>query len=956
MIIHLVGAQRTNYPWGFENRLIPAIKELGHTLISTDYRQERPHLQKLLTQKADLILVCKGEGIKPDLLEACPAVTAVWYAEQLGTPFSHDETSLARRKELAFNLPAFDYAFSHDPANLLIYKRLGAQRVSPLPCAAVDPALNRKLDIPKKYDVVFVGSKTPRRKKLLEDLAQKGIAVYTPDIWDAEELNNLFNESRIVLNLHLSDLLNTETRVAEVLGAGSFLLTEPLSDRDLVQPGKHFAEFASGDMEELAGKIRYYLAHEKERETIALDGYRFIHQNHTYAKRIQTILDAVDFSLNRRIWPSYSLGIPLNTRLQPTLRLERYNTMVKESLKTELKLTDAFVYSQQWYDTEYHLERLGLDVRTFDEIRTQYENNSYRKRLQAILDFAKIDQGPLNWLEVGCHVGMTAYWAACRYPQAHFYMFDFSKTSIDWLHREFPFPKRATIWQTSVENIRLPDDSLDSRMDVVTCMDVTQHLPDPVYRKMIDELKRVMKPSGLLILLQGTAPNEEHIHILQEEQIDADFLAAGFEKTPSLHPTVHLFRKPCDESLSEGDIKSHNHSVSSSTPVNGQQKENSQSLKNSREQNDTGHLVKRIDARPIPNIQGPNASTLQNSASANDIGLTLEEYPSTGKRSRNLRILAAFAHFNWEDHNLQPALEEFGEVIRLRWPPYNQYEDNWHFSKKQWFNIRLLEAIEKAHAAKPIDVFFGYVSGRLVFPSTIRTIGRMGIPTLSMSLDDRTKFRSRLEPTGYAGMIDIAGAFSLCWTSTEDAVKQYESVGARAIYLPEGANPLVYRPLNIPFDMDVSFVGQCYGQRAKIIEQLKNKGINVQTFGKGWPSGELTVEEMVQIYNRSRINIGFSMVGDHEDVFCLKGRDFEIPISGGLYLTQFHPELGNVYDIGKEIICYQGLDDMVAKIRHYLERPEEAEEIRKAGYQRAVKEHTWVQRFRRAFEAMGLLK
>jgi spore maturation protein CgeB len=98
------------------------------------------------------------------------------------------------------------------------------------------------------------------------------------------------------------------------------------------------------------------------------------------------------------------------------------------------------------------------------------------------------------------------------------------------------------------------------------------------------------------------------------------------------------------------------------------------------------------------------------------------------------------------------------------------------------------------------------------------------------------------------------------------------------------------------------------------------------------------------------------MVGDHEDVFCLKGRDFEIPISGGLYLTQFHPELGNVYDIGKEIICYQGLDDMVAKIRHYLERPEKAEEIRKAGYQRAVKEHTWVQRFRRAFEAMGLLK
>jgi len=345
MIVHLVGAQQTNYPWGFENRLIPAIKELGHTLISTDYRKQRPNLPNLLTQKADLILVCKGEGIDPHLVESTPCVTALWYAEQIGTSESHDETSLARRKELAFNLHAFDYAFSHDPANLLVYRRLGAQRVFPLPCAAVDPVLNHKINTPKKYDVVFVGSKTPRRKKILGALTKKGIDVYSPDIWDPEKLNTLFNESRIVLNLHLSDLLNTETRVAEVLGAGSFLLSETLSDPDLVRAGTHFVQFASGDIEELADKIRYYLAHENEREAIALNGYRYIHEYHTYTKRILTILETVDFSLNRRIWPSYSLGIPFNARLQPTLRLDRYNAMVKERLKSELKLGDEFVYS-----------------------------------------------------------------------------------------------------------------------------------------------------------------------------------------------------------------------------------------------------------------------------------------------------------------------------------------------------------------------------------------------------------------------------------------------------------------------------------------------------------------------------------------------------------------------------------------------------------------------------------
>lgn len=546
MIIHLVGAQHSNYPWGFENRLVSAIRQLGHDVLDTDFRQERDRLPELLQQKADMILVCKGEGINPHLIESSPCITSLWYAEQIGTPDRYDDTALSRRKELTFNVQAFDYVFSHDPANLLVYKRLEAERVNALPCAAVDPALNRKLDLPKKYDVVFVGSKTPRRRKLLETLEHKGINLYSPDIWNAEDMNRLFNESRIVINLHLSDLLNTETRVAEVLGSGSFLLSETLSDLDLVDDGKHFIGFTPGDTNELAEKIRYYLNHEREMENIARQGYQHIHENHTYATRIQKILNTVDFSFNHRIWPAYIIGVPTNVKMKPTLRIDRYNAAVRERLLAELKLSDQFIYSQEFYDTEYHNGRLGLDVRSFDEIRSQYEHRPYYQRMQYIFDLLNIPQSGINWLEVGCHVGMTAYWASCRYPEARLYMFDFSETAINWLKKEFPFQDRAVIWQTSVENIRLADDGLDASMDIVTCMDVTEHLPEPIYRNMIAELKRVMKPGGLLIFLQGTAPNDEHIHILKEEQIDEDFLASGFEKVTSPQPELHFFRKPIE--------------------------------------------------------------------------------------------------------------------------------------------------------------------------------------------------------------------------------------------------------------------------------------------------------------------------------------------------------------------------------------------------------------------------
>jgi len=338
MILHLVGAQQSNYPWGFENRLIPAIQELGHTLIATDFRQESARLPERLAQPADLILFCKGEGIDPHLIESCPCVTALWYAEQIGTPEAWDDTALARRKELAFNIHAFDHTFSHDPANLRLYKSLGAEKADPLPCAAVDPALNRRLHIPKKFDVVFVGSKTPRRLKILEELARKGIGVYSPDIWNAEEMNRLFNESRIVLNCHLSELLNTETRVAEVLGSGSFLLSETLSDGDLVEEGRHFIGFTPGATDEMIDKIRYYLDHDRQREEIASQGHDHIHHRHTYGHRIRKILDAVDFSANRRIWPAYDIGVPTNGKDKPTLRLDRFNAHVRERLEMRERL------------------------------------------------------------------------------------------------------------------------------------------------------------------------------------------------------------------------------------------------------------------------------------------------------------------------------------------------------------------------------------------------------------------------------------------------------------------------------------------------------------------------------------------------------------------------------------------------------------------------------------------
>lgn len=88
---------------------------------------------------------------------------------------------------------------------------------------------------------------------------------------------------------------------------------------------------------------------------------------------------------------------------------------------------------------------------------------------------------------------------------------------------------------------------------------------------------------------------------------------------------------------------------------------------------------------------------------------------------------------------------------------------------------------------------------------------------------------------------------------------------------------------------------------------------------------------------------------------CLKGRDFEIPMSGGLYLTQDNPELSLVYKIGEEIVTYKDEKDCAEKIKWLLADHKKADSIRKAAREKALKEHTWSKRFEQIFVLSGIM-
>lgn len=271
-------------------------------------------------------------------------------------------------------------------------------------------------------------------------------------------------------------------------------------------------------------------------------------------------------------------------------------------------------------------------------------------------------------------------------------------------------------------------------------------------------------------------------------------------------------------------------------------------------------------------------------------------------------------------------------------------------------NLKMLDAIRTAHATRPIDWMFMYATGSEIMPSTIRAIqDELGFPVVGMCLDDKQSWQGPSLGDYFGLQIDIAPLLDLSWTSSLVSTEWYLALGGNPIHLPEGTNPNVYFPASVAKDLEVSFVGARYGFRHMRVRHLQRNGIEIQAYGNGWKDGSQHKEGIVKVFNRSKINLGMGGIGYAEHLTTLKGRDFDIPCSGNLYLTSFNPELAVYFQVGKEILCYRTAEELIEMIRYYLVRPDEAAEIAAAGRKRCLSEHTWYHRYEAICRTLGVL-
>lgn len=325
-----------------------------------------------------------------------------------------------------------------------------------------------------------------------------------------------------------------------------------------------------------------------------------------------------------------------------------------------------------------------------------------------------------------------------------------------------------------------------------------------------------------------------------------------------------------------------------------------------------------------------------------------------------VHTFAVFPSYGWHAQ-LLPDLRELGWVTHFDYEAfgYSMEEftrrDATATARRDEMMQGVLPALRRAHLERPVDWVFFYGGGQDIDPGIVQAITEeLGVPVVNMSLDDKQGWAGASAGRWRTGAVDITSAFDLYMTSARVACEWHIVEGGRPIYLPPGFDASTHAPGSGCPDIPVSFVGAAYGFRLAVDRHLCAQGVDFRPFGVGWPAGR--VEDAVAIFNRSAINLGMGGIEYSEELTNLKGRDFEIPgTGGGVYLTSFNPDLAQHFVVGEEILCYRNRDEMVELIRYYLARPNEAAAIATRARERSLREHRWRHRYEAMLRTLGIL-
>ncbi len=267
--------------------------------------------------------------------------------------------------------------------------------------------------------------------------------------------------------------------------------------------------------------------------------------------------------------------------------------------------------------------------------------------------------------------------------------------------------------------------------------------------------------------------------------------------------------------------------------------------------------------------------------------------------------------------------------------------------------LRLLQVATR----RPYDLIF-ILKGETIYPSTLARIRQRHKGLIVNWMGD--------EPTHYVNIRNAFPFYDFIFLIDRSWVQAVRKLGYRAEHLPYGCDPEVHRRVTLTekewqrFKSDVCYVGR-RDEREEGLARLALNGRTLKIWGYGWEKtpfavlrphiagGALNEEEMVKAFNAARIVLNLQ---PSQLVTGVNYKIHEIAGSGAFQLTDFKPEVAEMYELDKEIVVFRSLEEIPELVERYLRDERERQRIADAAQQRAYRDHTLEKRVRKLLEVI----
>lgn len=175
----------------------------------------------------------------------------------------------------------------------------------------------------------------------------------------------------------------------------------------------------------------------------------------------------------------------------------------------------------------------------WDQFYRHNKGNFFKDRKWLQVEFPQLfdkileeDGGDRTVLEVGCGAGNTLFpvLAANRNPKLNLIGVDYSKQAVEVVRQvpEYVSPNvRAEVWDLADPNGELPPGVTPHSVDIVVMIFVFSALSPDQWKQAVSNLKKLLKPDGLLLFRDYGRYDLTQIRFKKERLLDDNFYVRG---------------------------------------------------------------------------------------------------------------------------------------------------------------------------------------------------------------------------------------------------------------------------------------------------------------------------------------------------------------------------------------------------------------------------------------------